>query len=152
MNDSRHEIGAVALALKDLAALYREADARVAALGLECAACGRCCDFRRRDHVLYATELEVIFLGEIKAVPCGASPGNPPCPFQDAGRCSARERRPLGCRVYFCKAGPDWNDSVEELHRKLRDIHDRHRLPYSYAPFLAHPLIVSLDVKRGCLS
>lgn len=56
------------------------------------------------------------------------------CPYQVGSRCTARARRPLGCRTYFCRAGEEWSASLyEEFHAGLRELHENHDAPYAYA-------------------
>jgi Fe-S-cluster containining protein len=60
------------------------------------------------------------------------------CPYQRRDRCLARGRRPLGCRVYFCRAGAGaLSDLYEEFHRRLRELHERHAVPYRYVELTA---------------
>lgn len=56
------------------------------------------------------------------------------CPFQVANLCGVHAVKPLGCRVYFCdRTAETWQQELSErLLRDIRDIHDRHRLPYRY--------------------
>src|SRR5579883_3642264 len=79
--------------------LYQEVDAAVAAAGPVCVASGRCCRFKEYGHVLFLSSLEAdVLLAQ-------APPYEPPvtpdfCPFQKENLCTAREPRPLGCRIY----------------------------------------------------
>lgn len=56
------------------------------------------------------------------------------CPFQLANLCGVHTIKPLGCRVYFCdQAAETWQQELSErLLGQIRDIHDRHQLPYRY--------------------
>jgi hypothetical protein len=63
------------------------------------------------------------------------------CPWQDRkGRCTAREARPLGCRVFFCD--PTFEKVAPELSEKflnrLKDLADRHNWSWNYAPLHCH--------------
>ena len=63
------------------------------------------------------------------------------CPWQDAqGRCTAREARPLGCRVYFCD--PSYEPTAPELTEQflgpLKQLADEHGWPWNYAPLHQH--------------
>ncbi|MEM7236169.1 MAG: hypothetical protein AAF517_28655, partial [Planctomycetota bacterium] len=53
--------------------------------------------------------------------------------------CVERERRPLGCRTYFCD--PEYRDETEavyeELHREIQSLAERYGIPYRYEPFVA---------------
>jgi hypothetical protein len=61
------------------------------------------------------------------------------CPYQVAGMCTAREARPLGCRVYFCDENAQgWQNALyERYHAKLRDVHARFDVPYEYIEWRA---------------
>jgi Fe-S-cluster containining protein len=57
------------------------------------------------------------------------------CPFlRDDRLCGAHDRRPLGCRVYFCdREAAEWQSALyERTHRAIVDVHERFGLPYSY--------------------
>jgi hypothetical protein len=123
--------------------IYREADREVAAAGPVCIASGRCCRFQEYGHVLYLSSLEADVLLK------GAPPYRPPvseafCPFQKEKLCTAREPRPLGCRVYFCD--PAYQDTMKEITEKylvrLKELARKHGVEWRYAPlheFLNHP-------------
>lgn len=59
---------------------------------------------------------------------------SPGCVYQVSGMCTAREARPLGCRVYFCDANAQsWQSELyEKYHGQLRELHETHGLPYAY--------------------
>lgn len=135
----------------DLEALYREVDSEVRALGVGCWVRGDCCDFDRSEHKLYATSLEVLHVREKHPRPLGVESSL--CPFWKDGRCTERERRPLGCRTYFCDARH--REPLQALHERchvrLRRIAEAHGLRWSYEPFVPavrrEPLDV-LDLER----
>src|SRR5215469_7770250 len=123
--------------------LYREVDAAMAAAGPVCVASGRCCRFKEYGHVLYLSNLEAEVL--LNAAPEYQGPVTPDyCPFQKGNLCTAREPRPLGCRVYYCD--PNYQDTgnqiTETYLRRLKDLARAHDVPWRYAPlhhFLRHP-------------
>lgn len=115
--------------------VYTAVDAAVAAAGPVCIASGRCCRFAEYGHTLFLSNLEAEILLE------AAPPYEPPvtaeyCPFQKGNLCTAREPRPLGCRIYYCDPAyqETSNQITEEALRRLKDIADRHQLPWRYAP------------------
>jgi hypothetical protein len=115
--------------------LYAEADAAVAAAGPRCDASGRCCRFKEYGHTLFISNLEAEVL--LAAAPPYEKPVSGDfCPFQVGNLCTAREPRPLGCRVYFCD--PTYQKSgkaiTESFLRRLKDLADEHSLPWRYAP------------------
>jgi len=66
---------------------------------------------------------------------------NPPlrCPYQARGKCTAYDRRPLGCRVYFCQPGAaGWYANLyEEYHQRVGALHGVFEAPYRYVELTA---------------
>ncbi len=120
----------------ELASIYQDLDREVRTLGVACWARGDCCDFERCDHRLYASSVEIEFVMEKR----GAShPGESSlCPFWLEGMCTERERRPLGCRTYFCDRR--YKDPLESLHEKylgrIQRAAQAHGYAWSYRPFV----------------
>jgi hypothetical protein len=115
--------------------LYAEADAAVAAEGPVCVASGRCCRFKEYGHTLFLSNLEADVL--LAAAPPYDRPASADfCPFQKGDLCTAREPRPLGCRVYYCD--PAYQEAggriSEEFLRRLKRLADEHGLGWRYAP------------------
>jgi hypothetical protein len=115
--------------------LYQEVDAAVAAAGPICVASGRCCRFKEYGHVLYLSNLEADVLL------AGAPPYETPvtaefCPFQKENLCTAREPRPLGCRVFFCDPAyqETGNQITETYLARLKALATEHGVPWRYAP------------------
>src|SRR5436305_9020942 len=115
--------------------LYADVDRQVAAAGPVCVASGRCCRFKEYGHVLFLSNLEADVLL------AGAPPYERPvsadfCPFQKNNLCTAREPRPLGCRIYYCD--PNYqetgNQITETYLRRLKDLAREHGLEWQYAP------------------
>ncbi|MDP6635038.1 MAG: hypothetical protein QGG42_09085 [Phycisphaerae bacterium] len=103
-----------------------------------CMGGGACCRFDLFDHRLYATLGELALLGRTQPADPSRLTRNR-CPYQQGPRCLARENRPLGCRVFFCREEPDTlNDGIyEESHRRIRQLHERHNLPYAYVELIS---------------
>ena len=115
--------------------LYAEVDAAVAAAGPKCDASGRCCRFKEWGHVLYLSRLEADVL--LADAPPYVSPVSPDfCPFQKQNLCTAREPRPLGCRIYFCDPAYQevGNRIMESALSKLKQIARDQELDWRYAP------------------
>jgi hypothetical protein len=124
--------------------LYREVDREVAAAGPVCVASGRCCRFKEYGHVLFISNLEaeVLLHAAPPYDPAAVTPDF--CPFQQGNVCTAREPRPLGCRVYYCD--PNYQETgnaiTEKYLRRLKELADGNEVPWRYAPlhvFLTHP-------------
>jgi Fe-S-cluster containining protein len=119
-------------------AIYAEADAAVAAAGPRCDASGRCCQFVEYGHTLFVSNLEADVL--LAAAPAYAKPvSGDACPFQVNNLCTAREPRPLGCRVYFCDpAYQDAGTAISETYlRRLKGLADESGTAWRYAPLHA---------------
>ncbi len=123
--------------------LYRDADREVAAAGPVCVASGRCCRFKEHGHVLFLSNLEADVL--LHGAPPYERPVTPDfCPFQRGNLCTAREPRPLGCRVYYCD--PNYQEEgariSEKYLRRLKHLAEAYGVAWRYAPlhhFLNHP-------------
>jgi hypothetical protein len=129
--------------------IYQEVDREVAAAGPVCLASGRCCRFKEYGHVLYLSNLEASVL--LTHAPAYESPVNADfCPFQEGNLCTARQPRPLGCRVYYCD--PNYqetgNQITEKYLRQLKEIAQEAGVQWKYAPlhhFLDHPEEARID-------
>jgi hypothetical protein len=132
-------VSAPQAAVDELRALYGEFDRGTAEIAPVCRASGRCCDFPAWGHTLFASALEVEVL--LADHPLASfDPASPLCPYWKERRCTARGPRPFGCRAFFCdeSKGPAMAELHEAYLRKLKDLHDRHGLPWRYAPLLRH--------------
>lgn len=117
--------------LEALADLLARAERALAAHAPDCSACGACCDFRQAGHRLYVTPAEVSLL---RLQPPPQPPRELHCPYQVGLACTARDRRPLGCRVYFCRSLPPetQQDLYERFHHEIADLHRKHGRQYDY--------------------
>ena len=123
--------------------LYADVDREVAAAGPVCVASGRCCRFKEWGHTLFVSNLEAeVLLAD--APPYEGPVSADFCPFQKDKLCTARDPRPLGCRVYFCD--PNYQTAAQQITekylRRLKDLAEAIGLPWRYAPlhhFLNHP-------------
>lgn len=125
--------------------LYDAADAEIRSHGPVCLASGKCCKFKEYGHTLFLSHLEADVL--LSDAPAYETPTEISfCPFQVNNLCTAREVRPLGCRVYFCdvnyvgKAEP----ITEKFIGELKTLSAEFGVGWSYAP-----LHRFLDVRSG---
>ena len=120
-------------------AVYAAADHAVAEAGPRCDASGRCCRFKEYGHTLFLSHFEAEILLE-SALPFAQPVSADGCPFQVNGLCTARESRPLGCRIYFCD--PSYQETgnriTEESLAALKRIADEHDTGWMYAPLHVH--------------
>lgn len=116
-------------------ALYAEVDTAVAAAGPKCDASGRCCRFKDYGHTLFISQLEAEVL--LAAAPPYVKPVSDAfCPFQVDNLCTAREPRPLGCRIYFCDPAyqEKGNAITETFLRRLKVLAEESGTGWRYAP------------------
>ncbi|HEY3788281.1 MAG TPA: hypothetical protein VGL71_05460 [Urbifossiella sp.] len=115
--------------------VYAAVDRAVAAAGPRCDASGRCCRFEEYGHTLFISHFEAELLLET-APPFQQPVSKSACPFQVDNLCTAREQRPLGCRIYFCD--PAYQETgqriTEEALSQLKGIADAHDTGWRYAP------------------
>ena len=123
--------GSAAL-MAELRQIYRQADRAVAEAHLTCMGGGGCCRFDLFGHRLYVTAPELALL---TAEPPPTHPRPSRCCYQIGPDCRAYARRPLGCRTFFCTSkGSHFGELLhEELHGRLRRLHQTHCIPYIYA-------------------
>jgi hypothetical protein len=119
----------------DLLALYDDLGVDVAKAAPVCDLSGRCCRFKEYGHTLFISRPEAAVLLE-QGLPENAVVDEKVCPFQVKGLCTARERRPLGCRVYYCD--PAYAGVGEALTERylacLKQLHDEAGEPWDYRP------------------
>jgi hypothetical protein len=121
--------------------LYAELDAAVARLGPVCLLSGRCCRFSEYGHTLFLSAPEAALLLAEAPPPSRALDDGSTCPWQDSqGRCTAREARPLGCRVYYCDPTYQAHAPLlsEQFITRLKQLADAYELPWDYAPLHRH--------------
>ncbi len=121
--------------------LYDELDAAVAGHGPTCQLSGRCCRFQEFGHTLFLSAPEADYLLGNAPPPARPLDEGSTCPWQDGrGHCTARDARPLGCRLYYCD--PAYQDAIPELGEhfitRLKRLVDERGLRWDYAPLHRH--------------
>jgi len=104
----------------------------------KCSACGKCCDFDAFGHRLFVTTPELIFLtakiGHENIKPMLKTR----CPFQSDDKCTIYEYRFASCRIFCCKAEPDFRSKLtESAIKQLKSICTELDIPYNYTPLPA---------------
>lgn len=119
--------------------VYADVDAAVAAAGPRCDASGRCCRFTEYGHTLFLSHFEAELLLDA-ALPYEQPVSRDGCPFQVGGLCTARDARPLGCRIYFCDPAYEetGNRITEGAVAALKRLADAHAAGWHYAPLHVH--------------
>lgn len=114
--------------------IYEDLAQDIAQRAPVCDLSGRCCRFKEYGHRLYLSRPEAELLLEA-GLPEGAQIDESGCPFQIGQLCTARERRPFGCRVYFCD--PSYAGQAEQLTElyltQLKSLHGSTETPWDYA-------------------
>jgi Fe-S-cluster containining protein len=124
-----------------LGAVYREVDEQIAGAGPVCQLSGRCCRFQEYGHTLFLSAAEAALLVADAPRPVRELDQGSTCPWQDRnGRCTARDARPLGCRVYFCDPSFESRMPVvtELAIARLKRLAAKLDWPWNYAPLHEH--------------
>lgn len=118
-----------------LLAIYDDLAVEIAAAAPVCELSGRCCRFKEYGHTLFISRPEAELLLE-PGLPENVTVDEAGCAFQINGLCTARERRPMGCRVYFCD--PNYVGKGEALTERyiarLKQLHTETDTPWEYRP------------------
>ena len=85
--------------------------------------------------MLFVSNLEAEVL--LAGAPAYSPPVSPDfCPFQKENLCTAREPRPLGCRIYYCD--PSYQETANHLSEKyvhkLKDLAGEFGTEWQYSP------------------
>lgn len=116
---------------------YVEVDREIAAHDPTCWNKGKCCCFGQFGHRLYVTSLEIAYyLATGNLTPPVTSDA---CPHAIDGKCHARERRPFGCRVFYCDpSAQHWQGPLSERRlTQLKAMHEALQVPYMYVDWMA---------------
>lgn len=110
--------------------IYDWLDASINSIGGRCSACGECCDFKSFGHKLYITTPELLYfktnIKDLKQM-------TDICPYMQSDKCTAREFRFAGCRIFFCKADSELLSSLsEQTLEKFKKLCDKYSLQYRY--------------------
>lgn len=135
-------------AFRDLEAVYADLARELEERRPLCQTSGRCCRFKESGHQLWTTGLELDYLVAREGLPADGAAADGVCPYLRNGLCGVRDHRMLGCRIYFCDPtyASEMGPLYERYHRRIKDIHVRHGLPYEYGEFLGR---LSGGQKRG---
>jgi Fe-S-cluster containining protein len=119
----------------ELQVLYDDLDATIRESGPVCDLSGRCCRFKEYGHTLFLSRPEAQLLLK-EGLPANSQIDEASCPFQINGLCTAREKRPIGCRIFFCD--PNYagkGESISETYvDRLKRLHDDSGTAWEYRP------------------
>lgn len=120
---------------KELRKIYKDLDEELSTLSPPCRACGECCHFDEYGHKLYVSDIEVEHILKNVGLPRTAV-NKGVCPYLADNKCTIREHRPLGCRIFYCQKG--WevtsSDLYEKYLRRIKDLYTANGLEWNYAP------------------
>jgi len=116
---------------------YVEADREIEEQDPSCQNKGECCRFGEFGHRLYVTSLEIVYYLATGNLPPPVTADA--CPHSIDGKCHARNRRPLGCRVFYCDPNAQhWQGPLSERRlARLRAMHEQLQVPYMYTDWMA---------------
>ena len=98
-----------------------------------CAACGRCCDFKTYDHLLYITDAELIYLAHHIGRENILTMKNGVCPYRKENKCTVHEYRFAGCRIFCCNGNYEFQSNVtESILAELKKLCDEMNMDYHY--------------------
>jgi len=122
-----------------MARFYQEVDGAVAAHKPTCQNRGACCKFASFGHRLYVTDLELAYFHHCQEDRLRAPTSDGACPYQVGGLCTARDHRPLGCRIFFCdESAKAWQGpEYERFLARLKQLGDELGVPYRYREWLS---------------
>ncbi|MEN6383867.1 MAG: hypothetical protein ABFD79_01580 [Phycisphaerales bacterium] len=111
--------------------IYSWLDSQIKLLNCDCSACGKCCDFESFGHRLLVSSPELLYFSEnLKPL---LKMQTSRCPYQQENKCTAREFRFAGCRIFFCKGDIEkQSDLYEEVLNKFKALCNKYNFPYSY--------------------
>jgi Fe-S-cluster containining protein len=119
----------------EVAQIYDWLDSIIEPFNNLCTACGKCCHFDSFGHKLFVTTPELLYFS--KNVKNLRSMSTQTCPYLEDGRCSVRNYRFAGCRVFFCKADKDLqNELSEQAIGKFKTLCDKFNFPYRYVDLM----------------
>ncbi len=129
-------------AYQKLETIYGELGDELDRLRPRCELSGRCCKFKEYDHQLWTTPIEIDYLIENVGLP--EKVDHAVCPWLAGGKCSVRDHRMLGCRIFFCD--PAYEEAMgplyEKYHQKVKELHREADVDYEYVEFIKSPRLV----------
>lgn len=133
---------------RHLPALYEDLARDIAAEAPVCEVSGRCCRFKEFGHTLFLSRPESEEL-LARGLPEGAVITEESCPFQVNGLCTARENRPLACRIFFCD--PNYAETSVHLSERyiarLKQLHNATETEWEYRRL--HEFLREAEVTGG---
>jgi Fe-S-cluster containining protein len=121
----------------ELVKIYQDLEKELNQLNPECSMCGTCCNFGKYKHILYTSGIETDFLEKFVEMPDFNVTDNV-CPFLKDNKCSIREYRTLGCRIFYCDS--KYKDTSYGLYERyllrIKKLSNKYNIEWKYRPFL----------------
>jgi len=122
--------------LTKVAKVYRWLDLQIKSdpnLAGKCQMCGKCCDFDQFDHRLFITPPEILYFNANLPAEKQKPMTTGRCPYNIDTRCMVYQYRFAGCRIFCCKADPDFQSSLSESAlNKFKSLCCEFQIPYRY--------------------
>jgi Fe-S-cluster containining protein len=128
--------------------IYDWLDSTIKPLNNKCDACGKCCNFDSFGHKLFITTPELLYFMQnvtsgnvissegLKEAEVEKSIKKKVCPYLKDEKCTVRNFRFAGCRIFFCKEDKNLQNKLsEETIEKFKALCDKFNLPYRYVDF-----------------
>lgn len=101
---------------------------------------GECCNFDSFEHILFASNIEILNLIDQYPLSSKHKLEGALCPYWENGKCSAHQARPLGCRIFFCDQNyikEHSQELYEKYHKKVQALIQKHGFDYAYLPMVS---------------
>jgi Fe-S-cluster containining protein len=137
-------------AISAVSGIYDDIARQISQIGPICQLSGKCCRFEEYGHRLYVTTAELAtFVAMARQTPAPphlldhADGGG--CRFQQNRLCTVHQSRPMGCRMFYCdpRTEQPLQELFEQMHTRLKRIHDDLQIPYYYLEWRAALAIIA---------
>ena len=99
----------------------------------KCNCCGKCCDFKSFDHLLYVTPPEIEYLAHHIGAENIKPMKDSVCPYNEKSKCTVYDYRFSGCRIFCCNGDKEFQSRLtESTLTDLKQLCQEFELPYSY--------------------
>jgi hypothetical protein len=150
LKKSQNENNDASIICNEVRRIYDWLDENIKTLDPQCLACGKCCNFESFGHKLFVTTPELLyFFKNVKPIRKTCPPKSrrrrmlgQSCPYLEDGKCTVRDFRFAGCRIFFCKstkgcltaADTERQNQLSEIAvGKFKALCDKFNFPYRYA-------------------
>ena len=122
--------------IEQVGKIYKQVQATVETLphlAGKCKACGKCCNFKSFDHLLYVTPPEIEYLAHHIGAENIKPMKDSVCPYNEKGKCTVYNYRFSGCRIFCCNGDKEFQSLLtESVLKKFKNLCEDLAIPYSY--------------------